>query len=64
MAALLARLGGAQAAAGRYAAALASYQRSVALYQDLEDLDKLEKLQAAIAQVERLAEQSGLPPGR
>ncbi len=57
VAAVLARLGGAQAAAGRYASARTSYQRSVALYQGLEDLDKLEKLQAAITQVERLAEQ-------
>ncbi len=57
MAAVLEQLGASQAAAGRYEAALTSYQRSLALYQGLEDLDKLEKLQAAITQVERLAEQ-------
>ncbi len=58
MAAVLERLGAAQAAAGRYAAALSNYRRSLALFGDLGDQEKLEELQDDIAQVERLAGQT------
>jgi tetratricopeptide (TPR) repeat protein len=62
-AAVLARLGTVQAGAGRYADALSSYRRSLALTRELGNHERLRELQDAIATVQRLARQTGPGPG-
>jgi hypothetical protein len=63
VAAVLGRLGAVQAGAGSYADALISYRRSLAIFGEVGNYEKVEDLQELIAQVESVARWPGPAPG-
>jgi hypothetical protein len=60
---VLEQLAAVQAAAGGYADALTSYRRSLAIFGEIGNHEKVYELQQLIAQVESVARWSGPAPG-